>query len=65
MKITLSKIIATIVVVVYSSSAFAARAYLVSETRTGMNKQCNYSYAGKEYTRTVKATDVCKSSIEV
>ena len=48
-----------------SASAFAGTAFLKYERVTGMTKQCVYDYLGNEYTRTMRATDLCPLSIRV
>lgn len=48
-----------------SASAFAGTAYLKYERVTGMTKQCVYDYLGNEYTKTIRATELCPLSIRV
>ena len=50
-----------------SMSALAQNrtAFLKYERVTGMTKQCVYDYLGNEYTRTMRATDLCPLSIRV
>ena len=40
-------------------------AFFKYERTTGMTKQCVYDYLGNEYTRTMRATDLCPLSIRV
>lgn len=53
--------------VLASVSAFAQNrtAFFKYERVTGMTKQCVYDYLGNEYTRTMRATDLCPLSIRV
>ena len=60
----MKKLIALIVLTA-SATAFAGTAYLKYERVTGMTKQCVYDYLGNEYTRTMRATDLCPLSIRV
>lgn len=48
-----------------SATAFAGTAYLKYERTTGMTKQCVYEYLGNEYTKTIRATELCPLSIQV
>lgn len=50
---------------VASLSAYAGTAYLTGEKTTGMTKQCFYDYLGSEYTRTIRATELCPLTIRV
>lgn len=54
-----------LMVALASASAFAGTAFLKYERVTGMTKQCVYDYLGNEYTRTIRATELCPLSIEV
>lgn len=48
-----------------SVTAFAGTAYFKYERTTGMTKQCVYEYLGNEYTKTIRATELCPLSIQV
>jgi hypothetical protein len=42
-----------------------ATAFKTSERTTGTTKQCYYSFAGNEYTKTVQSYELCPLSIKV
>ena len=42
-----------------------ATAYKTGEQVTGSTKQCYYSFAGRDYTRTVQSYQLCPRSIQV
>lgn len=48
----------------YSAGA-KAQALNTGETTTGLTKQCFYDLAGSTYTRTVRSTSICPSSITI
>ena len=54
-----------IILILFTSTAFAATAFLVGEQVTGMTKQCYYEFAGSSYTKTVKSYELCPLSIQV
>jgi hypothetical protein len=54
-----------ITLLLFTSTAFAATAFLVGEEVTGMTKQCYYEFAGSRYTRTVQSFQLCPLSIQV
>ena len=45
--------------------AQSATAFKTGENRTGSTKQCFYSFAGKQYTKTVEGYELCPLSIDV
>lgn len=61
----MKKLILLMVALVASASAHAGTAYLTGEKVTGMTKQCFYDYLGSEYTRTIRAHELCPLSIRV
>ena len=54
-----------LIVLLLSSPAFAARAFYVGETKSGMTKQCHYEYLGERYSITIANYKLCPMSIEV
>lgn len=54
-----------LVALTMSVSALAATAYFKYERTTGMTKQCVYDYLGNEYTKTIRATELCPLTIQV
>ena len=54
-----------LVLLLFTSTAFAATAFLVDEEVTGMTKQCYYEFAGSRYTRTIQSYQLCPLSIQV
>jgi len=48
-----------------SPSPSTVTAFKTGERTTGTTKQCYYSFAGNEYTRTVQSYEVCPVSIQV
>ena len=54
-----------LILLLFTSTAFAATAFLVGEEVTGMTKQCYYEFAGSRYTRTIQSFQLCSLSIQV
>ena len=54
-----------LILLLFTSTAFAATAFLVGEEVTGMTKQCYYEFAGSRYTRTIQSFQLCPLSIQV
>ena len=54
-----------ILLLTFSAVALGATAFKTGERVTGMTKQCYYSFAGSQYTKTVKAHELCPLSIKV
>jgi hypothetical protein len=50
---------------VISFNANAGVAFKTGEKLTGTTKQCYYKYLGSEYTKTIKAHELCPLSIQV
>ena len=49
----------------FTSSAYAAKAFLKGEQKSGMNKICYYEAFGSTYTKNVKSHQLCPLSIDV
>ena len=68
MKNALLLSLALIAVCFFSTEGLSAQtvtAYKTGERTTGMTKQCYYEHLGNEYTRTVRASQLCPLSIRV
>ena len=48
-----------------AASGQTVTAFKTGEQVTGMTKQCFYSFAGTQYTRTLRSIDLCPLSIQV
>lgn len=48
-----------------STAAMAGTAFYTGEKISGMNKICYYDYLGSEYVKTIRATEICPTSIRV
>lgn len=58
-------ILALILLLPQHLEAQSATAYKTGERRTDSTKQCFYSQAGREYTKTVESYQLCPLTIEV
>ena len=52
-------------ILLISAPLYAVTALLTGERISGMTKICYYDYLGSDYVITIKATEICKSSIQV
>jgi hypothetical protein len=53
------------ITLVFATTANAGTAFYTGEKVTGMTKQCYYKFLGSQYTRTMRAIDICPLNIQV